>query len=289
MPPWKTAIAEQEQANERSWQYRDSFGNHRAALTNLLLGPETGGRLCVLGAGNCADLDLERLTSAYDEVHLVDVDGNALARAVGGLNAASASRVCLHGGVDLSGLQGHIERWATLRVTPEELMEYPERAARVLLHELSGPFDRVVSACLLSQMHLAVRRVLTDSHPLLQAAGFCLNLAHLRTLLALLGPRASALLACDVASDAIAVLETATEHQSPLDLLAELQRTGQVFHAVDPRALSAIAADDPTLERGATLSKPEAAWLWQNGPRRRFLVYALTLHRRVPAPTSTSA
>ena len=29
--------------------------------------------LCVLGAGNCNDLDLRRLSSLFDEVHLVDL------------------------------------------------------------------------------------------------------------------------------------------------------------------------------------------------------------------------
>src|SRR5690606_24791803 len=156
----------QERANERSWQHRSSFAEHRACLMELLSGGNPGGRLCVLGAGNCSDLDLERLTSDYDEVHLVDFDRSALRRALQPLSPQAKQRVRCHGGVDLSGLAQRIESWAAFRVTPNELIDYPAQTAQALRRRLNGPFDRVVSTCLLSQMHLEVRRVLTDGHPL---------------------------------------------------------------------------------------------------------------------------
>ena len=37
----------------------------------------------MLGAGNANDLDLEQLARRFDEVHLVDIDAAALARATG--------------------------------------------------------------------------------------------------------------------------------------------------------------------------------------------------------------
>ena len=40
------------------------------------------GRLCVLGAGNCNDLDLRRLSERFDEIHLIDLDPAALGEAV---------------------------------------------------------------------------------------------------------------------------------------------------------------------------------------------------------------
>ena len=33
------------------------------------------------GAGNCADIDLEQLGAAFQSIHLVDIDGDALERA----------------------------------------------------------------------------------------------------------------------------------------------------------------------------------------------------------------
>lgn len=285
MPSWTAAIAEQERANERSWHYRSTFAEHRARLMELLSGGDSaegdpGGRLCVLGAGNCSDLDLERLTSRYDEVHLVDLDRSALARAVEPLTPRAKQRLRCQGGVDLSGLAQCIERWAAGEVTPYELLDYPTRTARTLRDRLGGQFDRVVSTCLLSQMHLELRRVLTDGHPLFSATTFCLNLAHLRTLHELIAPQGDALLVCDATSNEITPLDDPRELERPLALLQALLAEGRTFQAVDPRMLCAIAEDDPLLSRSATVSEPEAAWLWTSGPQRRFLVYALRLRNK---------
>src|SRR5690349_17998645 len=61
-----------------SWQ---AFAAHRQQLTRLLAGRATGLRLCVLGAGNANDLDIEQLRSRFSEITLVDLDAEALARA----------------------------------------------------------------------------------------------------------------------------------------------------------------------------------------------------------------
>lgn len=277
---WKLAFAEQERANLRSWHYRADFAEHRARIMELLSGASPGGRLCVLGAGNCSDLDLERLTIDYDEVHLVDLDRAALQRALEPLSGRERSRVRSHGGVDLSGLAARIERWAAFQVTPNELIDYPSQTAKALGQRLGGPFDCVISTCLLSQMHLEVRRVLTDGHPLFSAVTFCLNLAHLRTLQELTGSQGTAFLICDVASNEMAPLEDGPLREQPLRLLGELLARDRVFRAVDPRLLRTIAQDDPTLSSGFVLSEPEAAWLWSSGPRRRFLVIAARLTPR---------
>lgn len=281
--PWTLALEEQVRANERSWEYRSSFLPHRTELTRhaLALAPGDGStprnRLCVLGAGNGADIDLEALTRAYEEVHLVDWDGQALRRARQELDDASRARVVLHPNVDLSGLGERIDRWRALRTSPEELMEYPERTAQALAQRLPGPFDAVVSSCLLSQMHLELRRALGEAHPLFGAAGYCLNLAHLRTLLELLAPGGRSLLCTDVATSDMTSLDV--QNDAALALLERLEREGTVFHFVAPGLLRAIAQDDPPLRARARVSAPRSAWLWQNGPRRRFLVYAVELDR----------
>lgn len=240
----------------------------------------------MLGAGNCSDLDLKQLTHDYGEVHLVDLDRAALQRALEPLSGRDKGRVRCHDGVDLSGLARRIERWAALQATPNELIDYPSQTAENLKRRLGGPFDCVISTCLLSQMHLEVRRVLTDGHPLFSAATFCLNLAHLRTLQELIGHQGTAFLVCDVASNDIAPLERSPLLERPLHLLEELLAHDQVFRAVDPRLLRTIAHDDPTLSSSVVINEPEAAWLWNSGPRRRFLVVALRLSPRNPALTA---
>ena len=61
---------------------------HRDRLTKLLVDrlidvrehPRT---LCVLGAGNCNDLDLHQLLQHYDRIDLVDLDGAAMQHGAG--------------------------------------------------------------------------------------------------------------------------------------------------------------------------------------------------------------
>src|SRR6185295_19591792 len=62
----------------------ESYTSQRQRMTELFTGAghSPAGRLCVLGAGNCNDLDLPALLGAYREVHLVDLDEEALNRGV---------------------------------------------------------------------------------------------------------------------------------------------------------------------------------------------------------------
>src|SRR5688572_8797242 len=94
----------------------DRYRTHRERLTaeilTLAVAAEPGGRLCLLGAGNANDLDLEALAGRFDEVHLVDIDPGALARASGRQSAAVRARLRLHAPVDLSGLYHQLDHAA---------------------------------------------------------------------------------------------------------------------------------------------------------------------------------
>ena len=60
------------------------YRSHREAVADLICRPPqaASARLCVLGAGNCNDLDLGRFTGRFARVHLVDLDRQAMARGV---------------------------------------------------------------------------------------------------------------------------------------------------------------------------------------------------------------
>ena len=75
---------DQRVSNESGLPHFEDFRGHRQQLTALILQTAPAapsGRLCVLGAGNAYDLELEALLAAFAEVHLVDIDAHALARA----------------------------------------------------------------------------------------------------------------------------------------------------------------------------------------------------------------
>src|SRR5512145_3246665 len=101
--------------NQCSVDARPMFGGHRLAQMRLLLGAAPkGGRVCVLGAGNCNDLDLPELAEHFAEVHLVDIDEVALRTAVRGQSSEVKARIRPHV-VDLSGI---LDDPGTIRSAP---------------------------------------------------------------------------------------------------------------------------------------------------------------------------
>src|SRR5260221_9090475 len=100
--------------NAESRDQWDGFSDHRRRVSALLgagLGPRPT-RLCVLGAGNGNDLDLRTLLEAHREVHLVDLDREALARGAEGQGVANDPGLHLHGGLDVTGMLDAIAGWS---------------------------------------------------------------------------------------------------------------------------------------------------------------------------------
>jgi hypothetical protein len=277
-------IRKQVESNLSALPHFEAFSELRNRVTALLsarAARDGGSRLCVLGAGNCYDADLERLTSLYREVHLVDIDTAALDRAWDRQSATVRARLVRHRSLDLSGVLARLERWRELAVTLEELATHAGAAAVGIVSALPGPFERVVSACVLSQLQLSVVNGLSPAHPLFDAVRQVVNVTHLRTLAALAAPGdGRALLVSDVSSNGIAPLGPCEPGADLRDLLVELIRQGRVIHVVRPDVLSQVVSEDPALGKMVTVSPVLDAWLWQNGPERTFLVYALELSRR---------
>jgi hypothetical protein len=276
----RAQIEEQRSSNLTAIPHFDAFASHRERFTKLVQTrafQHVAPKICILGAGNAYDLDLARLAETCREIHLVDIDETALERAYARHDAATQARLVLHAGADLSGLLERIEGWRQMQLTPDELVSYPEEASERVVAGLPGPFDVVVSACVLTQMQFALVNVLSSSHRLLEATRQLLNVMHLRTLSKLLAPNGCAVLATDLTSNTLFPLS-----QTPGDVEAvmiEVLRTGRCFHAVRPDLLCWTTDEDPVLRRSVRLSAPLDVWLWQNGEHRTFLVYAAELRR----------
>ena len=160
-------------------------------------------------------------------------------------------------------------------MTPEELAEHPQRTAAALVAKLGGPFDVVLSACLLTPMQLGVVTVLGDRNPLFEAVRYTLTLSHLRALAALAAPGGHVLIATDVTSGEIAPdILTASESELAA-LVPRLVAEQRVFQVAQPELLRDMVRDDPTLSRTLDLAPVSEAWRWHNGATRTFLVYAL--------------
>lgn len=279
MPNGQDQAKDQALANLSALPYFESFDEHRRRLTALTMAaapPGDQGALCVLGAGNCFDLDLAALAERYAAVHLVDIDARALERTFERQDRGTQARLVLHGEVDLSGLLDRIDRWSRFQVTPEELMGHAPATAKRLSEQLGGPFDVVLSACMLSQMQLSVLNVLTDRHRLFEAVRWTLNLSHFRTLAALTRASGLALFATDVSSDRLHALAAEVDCRALLD---ELSSAGKVFDFADPKRLAALFRDDPVLREAFPPFAVKDAWRWSNGPETTFLVYSSELRR----------
>lgn len=278
----KVEIEQQAAANASALPFLGLYAEHRQNLTReiLRLAPDPpGGRLCILGAGNCYDVELPRLIAAFHEVHLVDIDGRALERARQSLPEEGRSKVTLHAPVDLSGMTGKLARWQRYQVTPDELMSHPEQVAEETVKQL-GRFQVVVSACVLTQMQRMVLESLTDRHRLFPAIRHTLTVAHLRVLVALAEPGGRMLFASDLVASDHLDLSGAKSASDLKAIFEEVVRAGNVIFVAHPELLKAILRDDPVLRREASFGGDPSLWLWQQGPHRTFMVYAMELARR---------
>src|SRR5262249_51890486 len=88
----------------------DVMSAHRRRVTREILRSGRGGRLTVFGAGNCNALDVTRLAGVFAEVHLLDLDEDAMDGGVRRQGLRSNGKIHLHGGLDFSGLAYALDR-----------------------------------------------------------------------------------------------------------------------------------------------------------------------------------
>jgi hypothetical protein len=277
------AVAEQIASNESAIGHETWFVDHRARLTREIAerAPASGrGRLCLLGAGNANDVDLESLTARFAEIHLVDLDPVAVARAIARVPEPLRAQLVTHVPLDVSGLFDRLEPWSRVPPAPAALDGIVTEAVARVAAALPGPFDVVVSCSLLTQLQLVLLQIIGDGHPLFDGLRTTLNRAHMRTLGALLAPGGVALLVTDVSSTEIypplAHLDADTDLAK---LLADLIANGSIIYVTHPGQLSSEMRRDPALKRAFAVRFPIGPWIWRNGSTQTLLVYALEIRR----------
>ena len=166
-----------------------------------------------------------------------------------------------------------------MQVTLEELVVAPAQGAKRIAAALPGPFDVVASTCLLTQLQLSLLQLIGENHQLFVALREFLTLTHLRTLAALTKPGGRALLITDLCDAASFPPGRPRDDADLLPLMQELVATRRVIYSSHPEPIQLALGDDPVLKRAFGPAENSPPWLWQNGPQRTFLVYALTLPR----------
>ena len=188
----------QHDMNRRAPDAWDWYSPHRRRLMDEL--PRASGDLCVFGAGNCADIDLEYLAKRFHEIHLVDIDGAALERSRDRQPKALRERIVLHGERDLSGILQYLDDWAELFPSDAELEQTSLRAAHALLQSIGRPFDVTLSTCVLSQLLLPFQETWVMSEEEWDKLSACTTAVHLATLFGATRQGGSGFMAFDVVS-----------------------------------------------------------------------------------------
>jgi hypothetical protein len=283
MPSPPSALLAYHRNNNRetasSWA---EFSEHRARVTQLALeaAPETGGRLAVLGAGNCNDLDLDALAQCYREVHLIDVDVEALRRTQARVGPAVAARLVLHAPVDLTGSLDRLTAFRQTPPTPAQLGALGKTGAEKVLAALPGGFDVTLSACLLSQLMHTCYLAMGARNPGLSMTAYAVSVAHLRSLAGLLAPGGTGLLVTDTISSQTYAVDELWDERDPALMLAEIDRSGRVLSGTGPSQVRGILIQDQVLSEQVTPPRLVPPWRWRLASELTYVVYAYSFRRR---------
>ena len=199
------------------------------------------GSLCVLGAGNCNDLDLIRLASEFQRVTLVDLD-----------------REAMEFGVAHQDGPGTIEI-VCCDVTSDELpaQTFDVVASTCLLTQLFADFDSSVSA----EKYAKTRR------------------RHFLTMLKLMNTAATGIFITDVvSSDTVPDLAGLDSNQIKAGIPKWIHDRN-FFTGTNPGVIHHLLTSDDEVASRVSDVKPIDPWLWNPGPRT-YVCYGMQFTRR---------
>jgi hypothetical protein len=275
--PAQRVAAYQARVNRNVAENRVWYAGHRAHVTTLAAEASRGGDLCVLGAGNGSDLDLPALAARFAAIHLVDIDGEALARCRAGAPPALRDRLVLHEGVDLSGFTDRLDEWGEAFPTEADLGRAAQPAIHGVLRRLGRTFDVVVSTCALSQLAVPYHRAWILPATAWASLHAAVTAVHLATIAGATTPGGTGLLVFDVLSSQKAPELRALDGASPEALASFVERQEREGGHLepDPRGLLARLGALGRLVTSPRLTEP---WLWNIGAETQ-LVYGLVFSR----------
>jgi hypothetical protein len=252
--------------NETSRDQWEAFGEHRRSLTAALVGNATArrSRLCVLGAGNANDLDLPALLAVHREVHLVDIDSQALASGAERQGVAKDLRLRLHGGVDFSAMLGVLSDCTPAsELGPAEFEAMAAWPASRTAVVVPGGFDLVASTCVLSQILETAAFSLGKDHRQLADARAALLAGHLRLMARLTAPGGEAVLVSEVTSSEMLAELPGLANEEVAGLLTKLRREGDHYRGVHPRQLLAALRSDSSIRPLIVAARELSPWRWR--------------------------
>lgn len=250
--------------NEESRGGWELYRSHRERVTGLLTTLATAGahEICILGAGNCNDIDLRLLRDLGWRILLVDLDGDAMTAGLRTQGLVGSSGIELHPGVDVTGVFSDLSK-LNAASSEEQVRELAQRLVDVRGFEIARPCRIVASIGLLTQLIEAVIQTLGHQHPALVNLIQAVRTQHLRLMFDLLEPGGSLLLTAEIVSSATAP-EIATIEESRLpELLGRLFAQRNFFTGMHPGILAQTFQQDPIVSRQLRQLTATAPWRWE--------------------------
>lgn len=270
----------QARRNAESRANWECSAGHRERTMQLIAESAGAGHasLCLLGAGNCNDVDLAELARRFREVHLVDVDAGALAEAARRQGVADSPSIHLHGNCDVTGIWSSLADWSPNREIDRRDVERVKDAAR----EFRPPVpkcDVVVSACLLSQLIEGIVRTLGENHADFLGLMQIVRQRHIELLVDATRAGGAGLLITDVvSSESVTQLSTIADVDLPRALMGLVQ-AGNFFHGLNPAVIESLFRTEPRIASQVESVEILPPWLWDFGVRH-YAVLAIRFLRR---------
>ena len=270
-------VARQLRLNRETLDNWRLYRSHREAVADLICRPPqpASARLCILGAGNCNDLDLARFSGRFAQVHLVDLDRQAMTKGVQRQSPLAPGNISLHGGIDLTGILKTLATWERYRPRRESIAHCMREARAFAGLPFPGRFQVAASMCLLSQIIDSIVSV-TGSGAVPEDLVETLRQRHLRLLAELLVPGGVGYLVTDFA------LERGGTHPAR-EIIREPESAagapGDAFLGLNPRELRESVSNDAVLRHRVRHARVSPSWLWRQNPRRTLRVCAIQFQR----------
>ncbi|MBX2819423.1 MAG: hypothetical protein KTR29_07070 [Rhodothermaceae bacterium] len=271
----------QRKRNLSTSQHWDYYEGHRQQVMSLLEEVSAGkkGRLCILGAGNCNDIELPALVERFDEIHLVDWDADSLQEGIKKQGIARES-VVLHTGIELTGIGHYIERWKKTPPSNRDIDQGISLLSEPLDVGIDTAFDVVLSSSLLTQLIELPIALLGSNHSRTEEVVLKIRAAHFRLMASLMAARGTGVLVTELISS-----NTCKElFQCPEDRLSELYyqliEEQRYFQGTNPKTLIPALLEDPFMSSQIAETKLTAPWRWLLGPERSFLAYGFVFRKK---------
>jgi hypothetical protein len=272
----ETFLARQQRFNRQTADNWARAEPHRTLCSDLLRQlaaanaptAQSAGRLCLLGAGTCNDVDLAALSTTFAEISLVDFDAAAMDRGIEqqsqSNNPAIRTRVA-----DVTGCATDLDQ-LTPQSSPEEVRHVESLLQQRVQHvvdDLGNGYDVAVSLCLLSQLVQQVVERLSENHPSFVEMLQAVRISHLRVLLNLVRPGGRAVLITDVVSSDTVPQLSRLPREELLPLIAALIPSRNFFSGLNPFILHQLFTGPSPISPLVSQVEPLMPWTWQLGER----------------------